>query len=70
MNFGLRLSKIGIDRISILQQRYEYLKQHVIQYHDDLDFDTIKHNILDSKLFDEYSDNNAAMRIVNYIKNI
>jgi hypothetical protein len=64
------VSKIGIDRISILQQRYEYLKQHVIQYHDDLDFDTIKHNILDSKLFDEYSDNNAAMRIVNYIKNI
>ncbi len=62
--------KIGTDRIDILQQRYADLKQRVVQYHNDLDIDNIKHNVLDSKLFDEYSDSNASMRIVNYIKNI
>jgi hypothetical protein len=62
------VSKVNNDRVYILQQRYNFLKNQVTQYHNNLNFDEIDCNFLDSKLFDEYSDNNASKRIVNYLK--
>jgi hypothetical protein len=64
------VNKIGIDRIQQLQERYKTLKNSFKQYRDITDISMADMNVLDHKLFDEYSDRHASKRIVNYIKNI
>lgn len=64
------VNKIGLDRIYILQQRYDELKNSIVQYTENLDLNQISHSILNKKYFDDFSDNLASKRIVEYIKNI
>jgi hypothetical protein len=64
------VDKIGLARVQTLQQRYNLLKSTVVHYSDDLDLTQVTPSVLDSKYFDEFSDNLASKRIVNYIKGI
>ena len=64
------VNKIGLDRISILQDRYTDISNKVIKYDDSTDFSTIVSKTLDSKYFDEFSDNQSSKRIVDYIKSL
>lgn len=64
------VDKIGLGRIQTLHQRYNLLKSNVVHYSDELDLTQVTRAVLDSKYFDEFSDNLASKRIVDYIKSI
>jgi hypothetical protein len=64
------VNKIGLDRIEILQKRYDVLKQCVENYHMAMDILENNHSRFNSDIFDEFSDKQASKRIVEYIKNI
>lgn len=64
------VDKIGLDRIQILQHRYELLKKQVENYHIAMNLPITGQSKFQSNLFDEFSDKCASKRIVEYIKNI
>jgi hypothetical protein len=64
------VNKIDLNRIRMLQERYITLKHNFIPYHDITNLLKNDIKLLDYKLFDEFSDNHASKRIVDYIKKI
>jgi hypothetical protein len=64
------IDKVGLDRISLLRSRYEDLKSKCIQYNSTLDINKISKYKLNSDIFDQFGDNKASKRIVNYIERL
>ena len=64
------VNKVGLDRIEKLKLRLNDVKKDIISYNSDLNFLHQNNKPINSKFFDNFNDQNASMRIVNYLEQL